>query len=243
MQFDPNKPLHTQEIATLHLDQNGLDALEALHEHSPIMAVHTGNVMEGVMQCFDPDLEEIRANLLHDLGKLGTSKDILEKEAPLSDIEFRRIRFHPINGLRYTRRFGIELSEKETLIVALHHVRYEKDGSQSLRLNSYPKLKFDKEKEVFFYRGIELTEELLKAISELAFFDTLDAVSAKSRKEFAGYVGIEKAPELMERLIEMQTFSPIPEHSQELALKLPLALDVKREQLERSAQKELAIGE
>jgi HD-GYP domain-containing protein (c-di-GMP phosphodiesterase class II) len=75
----------------------------------------------------EPKLEILgRAGLLHDVGKLAIPAEILEKDAPLTDSEWRVMRTHPELGvviLGATGRFTREL-----LAVLYHHERMDGSG-------------------------------------------------------------------------------------------------------------------
>jgi len=64
--------------------------------------------------------------LLHDIGKTKTDNDILTATRKLSDEEFAKIKFHPIQGYNLLKR--CKFSNPEVRLTALEH--HEKlDGS------------------------------------------------------------------------------------------------------------------
>jgi HD-GYP domain-containing protein (c-di-GMP phosphodiesterase class II) len=106
--------------------------------HSEYTYTHAANV--AVLSMFqaeslginDEMLHEIGiAALLHDVGKLFLSKDILNKKGKLTDEEFQEVTRHAETGAKYLA--GIDGLTRLAPIVAFeHHMRYDGTG--------YPKL-------------------------------------------------------------------------------------------------------
>ena len=68
-----------------------------------------------------------RAGLMQDIGKIHVSSDILAKEEPLSDVEFREIQSHVASSLELlVGQSGF--SRTVLSIVAEHHERYDGSG-------------------------------------------------------------------------------------------------------------------
>src|SRR6185312_7420985 len=73
-------------------------------------------------------LEQIRlGGELHDIGKIGTREDILNKPGPLTADEFRHIKEHAILGERILTPFLVE-SPIVLRIVRFHHERVDGSG-------------------------------------------------------------------------------------------------------------------
>jgi HD-GYP domain-containing protein (c-di-GMP phosphodiesterase class II) len=67
------------------------------------------------------DLKDIElAALLHDVGKIGVSEAVLQKEGKLTDDEFREIKKHPVVGAEI-------LSSIKQLKAALPGIRYHQE--------------------------------------------------------------------------------------------------------------------
>jgi HD-GYP domain-containing protein (c-di-GMP phosphodiesterase class II) len=100
---------------------------------SPFTFCHSGNVARIAMAIGEKMQIDKRwlsilrnAALLHDLGKMGVSNEILEKPGQLTDDEWRTMRLHPFYTwkiLHAIPRFG-ELSE----IAASHHEKLDGSG-------------------------------------------------------------------------------------------------------------------
>jgi len=74
------------------------------------------------------DVEQITtAGLLHDLGKLEISEQILCKPGKLDDAEFREIKKHPLTGFRKLANRP-ELSFGQLMMVYQHHERLDGKG-------------------------------------------------------------------------------------------------------------------
>lgn len=87
-------------------------------ERVSVLAVAIGRVL----RLPDADLEVLRFGaLLHDIGKIGISDQVLRKPGPLTDEEFEAIMEHPVVGARIIRTIPFLLPHVD--IVELHHER------------------------------------------------------------------------------------------------------------------------
>jgi len=79
-----------------------------------------------------PQVEQVRvAALLHDVGKVSVSVDILRKAAALSDQERDAIREHPAHGAELVKPVGGMLAEIADAIET-HHERFDGGGYRGL---------------------------------------------------------------------------------------------------------------
>lgn len=67
-----------------------------------------------------------RAAILHDIGKIGISNDILNKKEKLTDSEWQVIKEHPENAIRILTPLRFLSAERE--IILSHHERYDGKG-------------------------------------------------------------------------------------------------------------------
>jgi len=75
----------------------------------------------------DDDLDVLRLGaLLHDIGKIGISDDVLRKPGALTEAEFEAIKEHPTTGARILRSVGFLAPHLP--IVELHHERPDGKG-------------------------------------------------------------------------------------------------------------------
>jgi putative two-component system response regulator len=111
--------------------ENTLDALVAAldareHEtraHSRRVAEYTVRLAED-LGVGGPELENIRRGaMLHDIGKIGISDNILLKPGPLTDDEWREMRRHPQIGSWILN--GVETLRAAGDIVLAHHERFD----------------------------------------------------------------------------------------------------------------------
>lgn len=103
------------------------DPGQALAAHSRAAAAYAGLLARamGIGEArFLLDVE--RGALLHDIGKSAVPEPILEKVAPLDDLEREIIREHPVVGFRMLEEFGFLRPAAE--IVLCHHERYDGRG-------------------------------------------------------------------------------------------------------------------
>jgi len=115
-----------------------------------------------------------RGALLHDLGKLGVSNSILDKEGSLTDDEWREVRLHPAYTEEILTRI---LPFKDLAIVAgAHHERLDGKG--------YPK-------------GMMATELTLET-RIITICDIFDAITAD--RPYRGPIPVPQALEIMGRM-------------------------------------------
>jgi len=69
------------------------------------------------------------AGILHDVGKLGVPTRVLQKNGPLTDIEYAAIQLHPVRGTEMVR--GIAFLEEAYSGILHHHERLDGRGYPS----------------------------------------------------------------------------------------------------------------
>jgi HD-GYP domain-containing protein (c-di-GMP phosphodiesterase class II) len=122
----------------IEVDEDGLDGVsrafaDIIDAKSPFTFRHSTRVADVarlVAQRCGLDAAEqrriYRAGLLHDIGKLGVSNLILDKDGPLTDAERERVEQHP--------RFTLEILQRVSafrgfaLTAALHHEKLDGSG-------------------------------------------------------------------------------------------------------------------
>lgn len=67
-----------------------------------------------------------KASLLHDIGKIGISERILNKDGLLTDEEYEEVKQHPVIGAQMLE--GIEFLHREVRIIRAHHVHFDGSG-------------------------------------------------------------------------------------------------------------------
>ncbi|HEY2592873.1 MAG TPA: GAF domain-containing protein, partial [Chloroflexota bacterium] len=67
-----------------------------------------------------------RGGRLHDIGKIGVPDAILQKTGKLTDLEFAKMKEHPVVG--YNILSGLRMLTDELVIVRSHHERYDGKG-------------------------------------------------------------------------------------------------------------------
>jgi len=104
-------------------------ALEArdpyTHGHTRRVTAHAVAIAER-MGLSREQIAKIRtAAAIHDIGKLKTPRDVLNKPGRLSDEEFAVIKQHPVDGAEMAARLG---DEEITAMVLHHHERLDGSG-------------------------------------------------------------------------------------------------------------------
>ena len=69
--------------------------------------------------------------LLHDIGMIALSNDILNKPDALTDIEYHKVKQHPQNGYEILKEIG-KFSDISLTIVRYHHERFDGNGYPSM---------------------------------------------------------------------------------------------------------------
>ena len=105
---------------------NALDAKDKYtHGHSE-RVTGTAVAIAREMAMAQETIEQIElAGLLHDIGKIGISEEILNKPARLTTEEFQQVKLHPGIGERILEPL---IEDKEILLMIRHHHEYY-DGS------------------------------------------------------------------------------------------------------------------
>lgn len=123
-----------KELETLLLGAIG-SLVRALEASSNWTAGHTERVTEyalGIgraMGLTDDQIDRLTiTSLLHDIGKIGTPKEILNKEDTLSEAEWLEIKKHPHKGAEILR----ELRQFEDIILGIQYHHEYWDGSRGI---------------------------------------------------------------------------------------------------------------
>jgi putative nucleotidyltransferase with HDIG domain len=89
-----------------------------MHQHSERVDLYSMMVAESLM-ISEQDRENLRiAAFLHDIGKVGISNDIINKQGPLNALEWKEVREHPRRGIQLVEPLGLP---HEILSIILHH--------------------------------------------------------------------------------------------------------------------------
>ena len=126
-------------ILTFKREANLLKLISPVKSYSEYTYTHATNV--AVLSMFQAENLGMRddllrdigiAALLHDVGKLFISNDVLEKKGALDEREWQEIRQHPLLGARYLA--GIDGIPRIAAIAAFeHHMRYDGKGYPQMR--------------------------------------------------------------------------------------------------------------
>lgn len=178
-------------ILTFRKEANILKLISPVKSFSEYTYTHATNVAVlsmfqaetlGVMDDLQRDIGI--AALLHDVGKLFISKEILEKKGSLDEREWTEIKLHPLYGARHLSK--IEGLPRLAPVVAMeHHLRYDGKG--------YPKPSVDGKKQHFCSQTVAIAD----------FFDAL-----RSRRPYRRELEIKEVLTIMKK--ETQgVFNPV----------------------------------
>jgi putative nucleotidyltransferase with HDIG domain len=95
-------------------------------EHSQNVSATSVEIATG-MGLSEIEIEVIKyAGLLHDVGKIAVSQEILVKKEPLTREEYELLKKHPVIGVNILK--DIRFLEKEIPIILHHHERFDGKG-------------------------------------------------------------------------------------------------------------------
>ncbi len=125
-------------IITFRKEVNILRLISPVKSYSEYTYTHATNV--AVLSMFQAETLGIKdtllrdigiSALLHDVGKLFISKDILEKSASLDKGEWEEIKMHPLYGARYLAKLE-DIPSLAPIVAYEHHLRFDGKGYPSL---------------------------------------------------------------------------------------------------------------
>ena len=121
-------------LSAIKKEANILRLVSPVKSYSEYTYIHTSNV--AVLTLFQAESlgltgESLReaglAGLLHDVGKLFVSKDVLEKQAKLDDTEWKEMKKHPVYGAMYL--CSLEDPPRLAVIATYeHHLKFDGTG-------------------------------------------------------------------------------------------------------------------
>lgn len=124
---DANLKLESHYINTLRAMVNAIEAKDVYTKgHSErVTALSMG--LGKTMGLDDEQLRILRlGSLLHDLGKIGVYRTVLDKTSSLSDDEYEQVRHHPLIGARIIEPIG--LPKEVGMVILQHHEWYNGTG-------------------------------------------------------------------------------------------------------------------
>ena len=121
-------------LTAIKKEGNVLRLVSPIKSYSEYTYVHTANV--AVLTLFQAESlgligENLRqaglAGLLHDIGKLFISKDVLDKQAKLDDSEWKEMKRHPVYGAKYL--CSLDDPPRLSVVAAYeHHLKFDGTG-------------------------------------------------------------------------------------------------------------------
>jgi len=129
-------------IITFRREANILKLISPVKSFSEYTYTHATNV--AVLSMFQAEVLGVRedmlrdigiAALLHDVGKLFISKEVLEKKDALNQREWDEIRMHPIFGAQYLAKLE-GIPHLASVVAIEHHRRFDSKGYPKSALNN-----------------------------------------------------------------------------------------------------------
>ena len=128
-------------IVTFRKEASILKLISPVRSYNEYTYTHATNV--GVLSMFQAEAIGVKddlqrdigiAALLHDVGKLFVSKEILEKNSSLDQKEWEEIKLHPLYGARYLAKID-GLPRLAPIVAFEHHLRYDGKGYPKRSVN------------------------------------------------------------------------------------------------------------
>ncbi|MEW6108283.1 MAG: HD domain-containing phosphohydrolase [Nitrospirota bacterium] len=126
-------------IATLKQEANILRLVSPIKLHSEYTFAHNTNV--AVLSIFQAEVLGIRsevlhdiglAGLLHDIGKMFVTKDVLEKKTRLDNREWEEMKKHPLYGAMYLATLP-DVPKLAMIAAYEHHLKFDGTGYPETR--------------------------------------------------------------------------------------------------------------
>lgn len=126
-------------VSTLVINDAGsFSHLFAVSQHDFYTATHMVNVGTWMVSLAYAlgiqDMQQLnlmcQAGMVHDIGKMFISEELLNKRGRLSDDDWRQLRAHPASGAEHLRKFA-NIPELVVRVVAEHHERMDGTGYPS----------------------------------------------------------------------------------------------------------------
>ncbi|MBC8413779.1 HD domain-containing protein [bacterium] len=124
----------TRFMKAFKQEANILKFLSPLKEYSEYTYIHSMNVAVlsifqaknlGINPSFHHDIG--MAALLHDVGKMFVSKDVLDKKGKLNDAEFTEMKRHPVVGAKFLVK-NSNIPKLAAVVAFEHHLHYDGSG-------------------------------------------------------------------------------------------------------------------
>ncbi len=131
-QLQINRKLFLQTVEALATaidakDKYTLGHTERVSHYSLVVAEEIKDVKNNSLKDWDKFVQDLRiASLLHDIGKIGVSEEVLNKKTALTPNERREIQKHPLIGFLILKQ--VDEFQEPMGGVKYHHERYDGGG-------------------------------------------------------------------------------------------------------------------
>lgn len=183
-----------------HLKTHYLDTVQALRltvdakdeytrGHSDRVAIYAQKIGEA-FKLSEKELELLKAGgTFHDIGKIGTSDDILLKPEKLNSYEFDIIKEHPIRGACILS--AISMFNKTVPLIKYHHERYDGKGyPEGLKGEQIP----------FLARILAVADAFDAMTTDRSYRTKMDIV--KSKEQLLMGKGTQFDPDVIDKFME-----------------------------------------
>jgi HD-GYP domain-containing protein (c-di-GMP phosphodiesterase class II) len=132
------KEIHKTYLGVIEMLSQVIDSVDKeTQNHSYRVSIFSEKIAQA-MNCPLHEIENIRiAALLHDIGKIGVTSEVLSKVGKLTSEEFSKVQHHPRHGANVLEPIGGRVLELLPFILQ-HHERYDGTGYHGLKGEDIP---------------------------------------------------------------------------------------------------------
>lgn len=130
--------LRQQYMSTVKSLVIAIEAKDVYTQGHSLRVANYSKIIGKFLQLQEEEIEELEiTGLVHDIGKIGISDNLLTKPKKLTDLEFDTIKQHPEIGTKILMPLGV--SENVMMGTLLHHKRYDLKGyPNNMTIDSLP---------------------------------------------------------------------------------------------------------
>lgn len=126
--------LHTAYMGVLEILTKYLESADKYTQGHSIRVSHLATEIAIAMELHPSEIENVKAAaLLHDIGKIDISVDLIRKASALTGEEAKVLKTHPEKGVQIVASVGTVLKEAVPLILAHHNYFIDKGKKQEVK--------------------------------------------------------------------------------------------------------------
>ncbi|NNE09454.1 MAG: HD domain-containing protein, partial [Gemmatimonadetes bacterium] len=114
-------------LSTVQALVRSLEARDSVTSHHSLRVTQYATLLGEQMKLSSRQMRALQYGaMLHDIGKIGISTEILNKKGPLTEAEYEVVRQHPIIGARIVE--SVDFLREAVPVIRHHHEQYDGKG-------------------------------------------------------------------------------------------------------------------